>query len=140
MGLVRFISYNIWRINRLDYTNNYNNINTMKIIKNKYIPFGHYKTINIFGILFTKGELNKYEINHEQIHTEQMKEMLYIFFYIWYLIEYLIIKLGNLFKSQSEQYHEISFEEEAYNNQANLDYIKNRKRYAWFKYINIHSS
>ena len=65
MGLVRFISYNIWRINRLDYTNNYNNINIMKIIKNKYIPFGHYETINIFGILFTKGELNKYEINHE---------------------------------------------------------------------------
>lgn len=112
----------------------------MKIIQNKFIPFGNYQAINLFGFLFTKGTLSKLQINHEQIHTEQMKEMLYIFFYIWYLIEYIIIKLGNLFKSQNEQYHEISFEEEAYNNQDNLDYIKNRKRYAWFKYINIHSS
>lgn len=112
----------------------------MKIIKNKYIPFGHYETINIFGILFTKGELNKYEINHEQIHTEQMKEMLYIFFYIWYILEYLIIKLFNFFKTQSEQYHEISFEEEAYNNSYDLDYLQNRKRFAWIKYLWIGSN
>ena len=63
----------------------------MKIVKTKWFPFGGYKAINLFGILFTKSDLSETEINHEAIHTAQMKEMLYIFFYIWYAIEYIII-------------------------------------------------
>ena len=110
----------------------------MKIIHNKLIPFGKYDTINIFGILFTKSKsLNKYTINHESIHTEQMKEMGYIFFYLWYVIEYLLIRLFH--KKQGDAYHDVSFEEEAYNNDINLDYLKERKRYAWIKYIKVKS-
>ena len=45
------------------------------IIKNKLIPFGEYQTINLFGILFTKVELDKIDINHERIHTIQMLEI-----------------------------------------------------------------
>ena len=41
----------------------------MKIIKTKWFPFGSYKALNFFGILFTKGDLNKTQINHESIHT-----------------------------------------------------------------------
>ena len=54
----------------------------MRVIKTKHFPFNGYKAINLFGIIFTKGELSNKELNHEAIHTEQMKEMLYIFFYI----------------------------------------------------------
>ena len=59
----------------------------MRVIKTKHFPFNGYKAINLFGIIFTKGELSNKELNHEAIHTEQMKEMLYIFFYIWYGVE-----------------------------------------------------
>ena len=63
----------------------------MKMIKNNIIPFSGYKAINLFGILFYKGsEPSEKVINHESIHTEQMKELLYVFFYIWYGIEYFI--------------------------------------------------
>lgn len=41
----------------------------MIIIKNKWFPFGKYKAINLFGILFTKSNLSEVEINHEAIHT-----------------------------------------------------------------------
>ena len=41
----------------------------MKIIKTKWFPFRGYKAINLFGILFTKGDLSDTEINHEAIHT-----------------------------------------------------------------------
>lgn len=66
----------------------------MIIIRTRHFPFGSYTTINLFGILFTKNKkLSKHTINHERIHTKQMKEMLYIFFYLWYGLEYIIIRL-----------------------------------------------
>lgn len=112
----------------------------MKIVKTKWFPFREYKAINLFGILFTKSDLSETEINHEAIHTAQMKEMLYIFFYLWYGIEYLIIWVANLFKSQHDHYHEVSFEEEAYYYDTNLAYLNQRKHYTWFKYIGLHSN
>lgn len=112
----------------------------MKIIYNNIIPFPGYKAINLFGILFVrKGcTMSEIDINHKKIHTEQMKEMLYIGFYLWYFIEYLICLIASGF-SQNYAYHDISFEEEAYNNQGNLEYIKNRKHYSWIKYLKIKS-
>lgn len=110
----------------------------MKIIYNKIIPFGNYTAINLFGILFIKKELTIKDINHESIHTEQMKEMGYIFFYLWYVIEYLLIRFFH--KKQGDAYHDVSFEEEAYNNEHDLNYIKfRRKRYAWIDYLKIKS-
>lgn len=113
--------------------------NDVKVIYNKIIPFKGYAVINLFGILFSKLKvLNRYTINHESIHTEQMKEMGYIFFYVWYGIEYCLIRFFH--KKQSNAYHDVSFEEEAHNNTYNLDYLKTRKRYSWVKYIKIKSN
>lgn len=112
----------------------------MIIVKNTWFPFGRYKAINIFGILFTKAELSEIDINHEKIHNAQMKEMLYVFFYLWYAIEYIIIWVLRNNLSQNKKYHEISFEEEAYKYQSNLAYLRQRKHYEWFKYIGMHSN
>lgn len=110
----------------------------MKIIRTKHFPFGSYKAINIFGIVFTKGELSKKEINHERIHTKQMVETLYIFFYLWYGIEYLIIRIFH--DTQHSAYRDVSFEEEACVNESTFDYIDNRKHYAWYKYTKVDSN
>ena len=67
-----------------------------------------------------------------------MKEMLFIFFYLWYGIEYIIIRLFHA--KQNDAYRDVSFEEEAHNNDDNQDYLFIRKRYAWFKYIRIRSA
>lgn len=110
----------------------------IKVVYNKVIPFGNYIAINLFGIIFSKLKvLNRYTINHESIHTAQMKEMAYIFFYLWYGIEYCIIRLFH--KKQGDAYKDVSFEEEARYNQKDLNYLQNRKHYAWFKYIKIKS-
>lgn len=63
----------------------------MKVIYNKIIPFKGYKCINLFGILFVrKGcTMRESDYNHEEIHTKQMKELLYVPFYILYLLEWL---------------------------------------------------
>lgn len=108
----------------------------MKIIKTSWFPFGRYTTINIFGVLFTKNDsLSRNTILHESIHTAQIREMLYIFFYIWYGIEYLLIRLFH--KTQNGAYKDISFEEEAFDNSYNWDYLSTRKHYSWIKYIKI---
>ena len=69
-----------------------------------------------------------------------MKEMLFLFFYLWYGIEYLIIRLCNIKDKQNNIYHEVSLEEEAYNNDNNLDYLSTRKHYSWIKYLNLRSN
>lgn len=106
----------------------------MKIIKNSWFPFGNYIAINIFGIIFTKKDLSDRTINHENIHTAQMKEMLYIFFYLWYVIEWLI-KLIKYNGDNSTAYYMISFEQEAYENESNLKYLDNRKKFTWIKFL-----
>ena len=104
----------------------------MKIIRNKYIPFQGYKAINLFGVLFVRGnaKISEVTLNHEKIHTAQMKEMLYIFFYLWYVIEWFIrlFMIGNAYRN-------ISFEREAYSNEKDLNYLKSRKIFAWTKYL-----
>ena len=104
----------------------------MRIIYNNILPFPGFKAIILFGVLFVrKGcKMRDIDLNHEAIHTAQMKEMLYIFFYRWYLIEWII----RLFK-KGNAYRNISFEQEAYNNQSYLYYLKERRPFAWLDYL-----
>lgn len=118
----------------------------MKVIFNNIIPFKGFLAINIFGILYVRKDV--YEkvmkrhkddgywdivLNHEEIHTKQMKELLFIFFYLWYFIEWLI-KCVRYFDAH-KAYRMISFEQEAYKHEKELKYLENRKHYDWIKYV-----
>lgn len=107
----------------------------MKIIRNNIIPFAGYKAMNLFGVLFVRGNarIDDITLNHEKIHTAQMKEMLYIFFYVWYVIEWFIRLFA--FKGAKFAYRNISFEREAYSNDKDQDYLNTRKRFAFTRYI-----
>lgn len=111
----------------------------MIVIRNGKFPFGVYKALNLFGVVFVREDkvFKDYDYNHEHIHLKQMQEMLWVFYYIWYLVEYLILRVTGLFtgKSQREVYHCISLERETHDNEKNLDYVKTRKRYAWIGYL-----
>ena len=107
----------------------------MKIIKNNIIPFKGFSAINLFGVLFVRGNarIDNITLNHEKIHTAQMKELLYLGFYLWYIVEYLSLRVK---RSQRKAYEKISFEQEAYKNEKNLEYLKSRNSFAWLNYIN----
>ena len=117
----------------------------MKIIYNSIIPFKGFLAINLFGILFVRDEYKKYgltksTINHESIHTEQIKELGYIFFYILYFIEWLIKIPFSWFMKKPRgvtnwAYKSISFEQEAFYNSKDYTYLDNRKHYSWFNFI-----
>lgn len=106
----------------------------MKIIHNKYIPFGkRYLAINLFGIIFTKGDLSVPSIRHEKIHTRQQLELLIIPFYLLYILEWLFRLLQ--YRNAFQAYKNISFEREAYENMNDESYLEGRKKYAWMKYV-----
>ena len=118
----------------------------MKIIYNTIIPFKGYAYINLFGVLFgRKGrQLSDKTVNHESIHTEQYKDLLYVLFLPLYFLEWLLKIPFSLFYHKRYPngknvnrvaYRSISFEQEAYYNQHDFDYLKHRKRYSWIKYI-----
>lgn len=106
----------------------------MKIIKNKLIPFGNFIAINLFGYCFTKRDLKEWQIRHEEIHSEQMKEILYIPFYLLYCLEFLV-KFPIYKFNWGNTYRAISFEREAYFYQDWCYYLSYRKKYAWWRLI-----
>ena len=101
----------------------------MKIIRNKYIISG-LQSNELFGVLSEECRIDDITLNHEKIHTAQIKELWYVFFYLWYIIEWLI----RLFM-KGDAYRNISFEKEAYNNENDLNYLHSRKRFGFAKYI-----
>lgn len=108
----------------------------MKIFYSKYIPFKGFRAINLFGFIFVRKEfsfLTRQQLNHEAIHTRQIQEMLFIGFYIWYLLEWLIrwAQTGN----RRIAYENISFEREAYENDNNFEFLRNRPFWNFIKYM-----
>ena len=103
----------------------------MKIVYNKFIPFKGFSAINIFGIIFArKGSvITPRTINHEKIHTAQMRELGYIGFYVLYFLEWLY----RLAVDTNRAYRAISFEVEAYANQYDYSYLESRKPYAMWR-------
>jgi len=77
-----------------------------------------------FIICASSTEITPRLINHERIHLRQQLEMLILPFYIWYLIAYY-----------RKGYMNVSFEKEAYGNENDLNYLKNRSIFAFRKYL-----
>lgn len=104
----------------------------MKIFRTRHFPPKHYDAINILGVIFCHPGiyLSRELINHERIHTAQMIEMGFVFFYIWYLIEWLF----RLFM-KGRAYTSLAFEREAYAHMDEPDYLKHRRPYAWTSYL-----
>ena len=126
------------------------------LIHNRFLPFGPFLAINLFGIIFVrKGRaFAPVDLNHERIHTRQMRELLYVPFYLIYIAEWLV-RLAQTFLPAREAgtsapanhparreasrllraYHRISFEREAYTHQSEPSYLSNRAPWAWRHYL-----
>ncbi len=104
----------------------------MKILRNRFIPFKGFTAINIFGFMLVHHGIyiSNHLVNHERIHTAQMKELGFIFFYIFYFIEWLV-----RLPMKGNAYRNISFEREAYDKQDEPEYLSQRRHYAWVRYM-----
>ncbi len=96
--------------------------------------------ISIFPFIIVENKGIKQDdvfVNHEKIHIYQQMELLVLFFYIWYGIEFLLLYIK--YKDGFKAYRNISFEREAYCHEKNLNYLKTRKIFSFIKYSKIGS-
>ncbi|MFC5044061.1 hypothetical protein ACFSTE_09125 [Aquimarina hainanensis] len=108
----------------------------MLIIVNKYLIGRHFAGIVLWPFIVIKDSTLKEDeifINHEKIHLRQQVELLVVPFYILYLSEYLIRWVQ--YRNSDKAYRNISFEREAYCNEHDLSYLKNRKTWSFIKYL-----
>jgi len=107
----------------------------MLLVVNKYLFRKRFVGITLWPFVFMKyADLKRDEIfiNHERIHLRQQLELLILPFFIWYVIEYTIRLLQ--YRDRYKAYLNISFEREAYANEAQLDYLKHR---SFWKFLNF---
>ena len=88
-------------------------------------------SITIGPLIFSRGISSERTRRHEAIHWEQYKECLIVGFLILYLAFWLRGLLRGL--GGSGAYYDIPFEREAYNNDHDLEYLENRRLWAWRK-------
>lgn len=115
-----------------------------KLIYSKIFPFKGFSAMTFFGCILRREEyrdkpVNPVTYNHEKIHIAQAYDFHigfcgYFIFYILYFIEWLIKLFAAKFQNHTA-YRSISFEQEAYANEKDMEYIDNRKKFSWKKFI-----
>ena len=101
-----------------------------KVYLIKKLPMrSSYFAICLFGFILSRRPLSSAELNHELIHVAQQKELLFLPFYIWYVMEWLVLYVK--YRDWMTAYYHIRFEQEAYNHQDDMQYLKNRKHYRY---------
>jgi hypothetical protein len=108
----------------------------MFLIVTKYLIPKGYRGLTVFPFVFVKYGLDKENsvfINHERIHLRQQLELLIIPFFIWYFLEFFLRLIQ--YKNTDLAYRNISFEREAYANENNIDFLKQRSFWEFLKYI-----
>jgi hypothetical protein len=110
--------------------------NNMKIVRCKWFHPKGFQAIILWKWLILKPsvQITSRLINHEEIHETQQKEMLFVFFFLWYGIEWLCRLIQ--YRNTNDAYRNISLEREAYTNQDNVSYLQKRKHFAWIHFIN----
>lgn len=105
----------------------------------KHIPFKGFSAFNFFGILVARkdvwnkkgAEVRREIVRHEAIHTRQMIELAFVFFYIIYFFEWAwkALRWG-----AKEGYRRVSFEVEAYAHEKDDCYLSTRKHFAQWRH------
>jgi polyferredoxin len=96
----------------------------------------NFRGLAIYPFIFLREKTlkeNQKVINHEKIHLRQQIEMLWVFFFIWYGIEFLVRWFQ--YKNTTDAYFNISFEKEAYAHEKDFEYLAKRKFWSFRKYL-----
>ena len=133
------------------------NINNMKVIYNRFIPFKGSYAITIIKWIFVREEYKCLDgsriynkmINHKSIHEQQILDFTpkafpswlrytigSVCFYLLYGLEWLF-KFIPCFITKKNAYNSLCAEQEAYNNEMDFKYIENRSKLFWLKKIFI---
>lgn len=107
----------------------------LRKIYSTWMPPKGYKAITLLFLVVIRKDARFTDVdyNHENIHLAQEMELLFIGFYLWYGIEYLIRLM--MYRSHNDAYRNISFEQEAYMYQYDMEYLDTRSHFTWLRYL-----
>lgn len=100
------------------------------------LPFLFYDGMALFPFIFIKSKkflADKTLLNHEKIHLQQQAELLLVFFYVLYILNYVINLVR--FLNHKKAYSNIIFEREAFVNEKDHEYLNKRKPFSFLRYI-----
>ena len=110
------------------------------IFENSFVPrwLSKISPLNIHAVSFAwfvwcRGEITERLRRHESIHFYQQIELLFVLQWVLYGLFYLTGRFKH--GSWSQAYYNNPFEREAYDNEYNENYFKERKYWAWTKYV-----
>ncbi|SHI96339.1 hypothetical protein SAMN04487911_108110 [Arenibacter nanhaiticus] len=106
------------------------------IIVFKYFFYKDYIGLALWPFIIVKNRALKKDLvllNHERIHLKQQSELLLVLFYVIYVFEGFLKLL--IYFDRYKAYRNISFEREAYQNEKNLNYLKERRPFSFIKYL-----
>ena len=108
----------------------------MIVLVFKYVVPKGFRGFTFFPFVFLSDKKDKAHtvlLSHERIHIRQQLELLIVLFFIWYGIEFLVRLVR--YKNRRVAYYNISFEREAYANEKDLYYLKQRSFWSFLKYL-----
>lgn len=132
----------------------------IKTVVNKFLPFKGFVAMTVWPFIFIRKDKELKFVDkvkrHEYIHVYQQIECLLVgvvlaflmlitgcewwsliplgLFFELYAIEWIIKGLIN-FGNSRKAYRSISFEREAFENQENPDWLDDRPKFYWIKYV-----
>ncbi|HLU51741.1 MAG TPA: hypothetical protein VKZ42_06210 [Flavobacteriaceae bacterium] len=95
-----------------------------------------FQAMTLYPFVFLKNNSLREDsvlLYHEKIHLRQQAEMLVVFFYLWYGIEFLVRFVQ--YKKRHVAYHNISLEREAYQHENNFGYLQQRKLWNFLSFL-----
>ena len=98
--------------------------------------YSNYVGLSLWPFIILKEDHLKDDVvllNHERIHLRQQSELLVLPFYLFYILEWLIRCC--IYWDAYEAYQRLSFEQEAYRHEKDLEYLSQRRAFSFLKYI-----
>jgi hypothetical protein len=105
-----------------------------KIYTRKKI-FNYYTGLSFFIFIWITREPNDQAqlVRHEKIHFWQQVEMLFVFHWLFYAFFYLLGRMNGQCHYIAYRYN--PFELEAFSNDPDVNYLKNRRPFAWIGFV-----
>jgi len=99
----------------------------------KFAPI-EISAITLGLVVFARGTLSQRTKRHETIHYYQYLETFIIGFLLIYFFDYLYCAVIKKKGFTRDAYRSIRFEQEAYANDDDEEYLNNRIKYSWINY------
>ena len=106
------------------------------IVVVRHLFYRNYVGLCLWPFIFLKEDHLRDDVfllNHERIHLRQQLELLVIPFYLLYICEWFIRFC--IYRDAYRAYQSLSFEQEAYRHEKDLDYLNQRKAFSFLKYL-----